>query len=110
LKRVLSKKLNDTSYEWLNEQEKKYRQLARDYRTAIWDQARLNITKAKEFTETVANRLQTLTDTITQIQEVKAQLGDELDKSKDNIDNLKSLLLNIHDDYQVNKLHIFIPM
>lgn len=98
---MLAKKLNDTSYDHLNEQEKKYRQLAKDYRNAIWDKARANITMAKQLTETVNSRLQSLTNTINKIQEIKSQLSGELDKSKENVDNLKSLLSTIEDNYQV---------
>lgn len=101
LKQIMAKKLNDTSFDRLNESEKKYRQLAKDYRNAIWDQARSKILTANELTNIISTRLGGLMNTIGQIQSVKDQLTTDLDKSKSNVENLKSLANDINNNYQV---------
>ena len=97
----MAKKLNDTALNRLNDAEKKYRQLAKDFRNAIWDQARSKILTANELTGIISTRLDTLTNTIGQIQEIKDQLNKELDASKANVNNLKNLVTDINDNYQV---------
>jgi chromosome segregation ATPase len=84
----------------LNDLEKKYRQLAKDYRNAIWNRARTNISAAKELTESVSQQLESLTNTIDQIHEIKNRLQGEADKFEQSVDNMKSLLTNMDNDYQ----------
>jgi peptidoglycan hydrolase CwlO-like protein len=97
----MAKKLNDTAFDRLNEAEKKYRQLAKDFRNVIWDQARAKIMTGNELVGIIETRLDRLMNTIGQIQTIKDQLTGELDKSKSNVENLKALVTGINDNYQV---------
>jgi uncharacterized protein (DUF608 family) len=101
LKQILSRKLNDTSYTWLNDAERKYHQLVKDYRNALWDQSRAKISAANELTGVVSRRLQSLTSIIDQTEKFKSQLKGDLDKAGENVAGLKNLTLDIHDAYQV---------
>ena len=100
LKEVLSKKLNDTSYELLSEQHEDRRKLIKDFRDSIWDHAKPNATAAKKLTEAVNKRLDTLKDTVDQIEKAAASQQETLAKTNEAVESIKQALLDSHDFYQ----------
>lgn len=82
LKEILSKKLNDTSYDMLFETHAERHKLIKEFRDEIWDNAKSNASLAKDITAVVNQRLQTLQKTIDGIVTSHQNSKDELDKAE----------------------------
>lgn len=100
LKEILSKKLNDTSYDMLFETHAERHKLIKEFRDEIWDNAKSNSTLAKDITAVVNKRLVALQNTIDEIFKSHQNSKDELGKAEEVVQKMKSELLNIHDHYK----------
>ncbi|KAI6208105.1 hypothetical protein M3Y96_00079500 [Aphelenchoides besseyi] len=101
LRQILAKKLNDTSYEKLSADERQYQSRLKDARNVLWDEARPKIASARDLTNAVNSRLDALSQTISEISRFDVQLRKQLDDSRNNVENAKSKILDLHDHYQI---------
>uniref|UniRef100_A0AC34QSC3 Laminin subunit alpha-2 n=1 Tax=Panagrolaimus sp. JU765 TaxID=591449 RepID=A0AC34QSC3_9BILA len=100
LKEVLSKKLNDTSYDLLFEQHEERRKLIKDFRDTIWDEGKTNSTMAKKLTKLVNDRLEELKNLVDEIEKNVAEKENDLSKTNELIETIKQIMLDSHDNYQ----------
>ena len=100
LKRVLSKKLNDTSYDMLFDAHEDRRQWIKDFQNTIWDDAKVNATAARKLTDVVNKRLETLKDLVAQVEKATEDQKETLAKAKETVESIKQGSLDSHDHYQ----------
>ena len=78
LKQVLSRKLNDTSYAFWLDRLQQHKMAIREFRDAIFDQARAKTDAARVLSQQVGQKLQQLEQTVKQIHEVNTQSSNSL--------------------------------
>ncbi|KAI1731181.1 laminin EGF domain-containing protein [Ditylenchus destructor] len=100
LKDILSKKLDDTVYKDVVSKHTEYRDLIRDYRKTIWDQAKTSTITAKAIAHTTNDRLKVLERTIEQISELNRNATKELDEAQEFIEKTKNSADDIHSMYE----------
>lgn len=101
LKAILSKKLNDTSYDELFKTTQSHREMTKAFRDTIWDVARENTIKARELTATIRGRIEALEKIIAQIGQYQVDAQEQLEQAEKNVEDIRAHVLNIQDDYKV---------
>ncbi|KAF8367906.1 lam-3 [Pristionchus pacificus] len=101
LKRVLTNKLNDTSFENLNERIGEFAQWLEDYRETLHLGAKKDIGDAVKMAELVVKRIDRYKDVAAQLDSMRGDAQDSLAAATDAIEQTrKKALLGMFDDYR----------
>ncbi|XGW21734.1 hypothetical protein V3C99_004587, partial [Haemonchus contortus] len=99
LKKVFANKLNDTSFENLQERLDEFDQWLEDYRATIYDSARRDTAEAERMSNVVAKRIDRYKEVSNEIEKLRAEAEDDLAAARNAVDNAKGKeLLNMFDD------------
>ena len=86
---MLSRKLNDTSYAFWLDKLQQHKTAIREFRDAIFDQARAKTDAAKSLSQQVGQKLQQLEQTVKQIHEVNTQSSTALMGAESGVEAVK---------------------
>uniref|UniRef100_A0A7I4XW57 Laminin subunit alpha-2 n=1 Tax=Haemonchus contortus TaxID=6289 RepID=A0A7I4XW57_HAECO len=99
LKKVFANKLNDTSFENLQERLDEFDQWLEDYRATIYDSARRDTAEAERMSNVVAKRIDRYKEVSNEIEKLRAEAEDDLAAARNAVDSAKGKeLLNMFDD------------
>ncbi|KAK6043089.1 laminin EGF-like protein [Cooperia oncophora] len=99
LKRVFANKLNDTSFENIQDRLDEFDQWLEDYRATIYDSARRDTAEAERMSNVVAKRIDRYKEVSNEIEKLRAEAEDDLAAARNSVDNAKGKeLLNMFDD------------
>ncbi|PIO58345.1 laminin EGF-like protein, partial [Teladorsagia circumcincta] len=89
LKRVFANKLNDTSFENIQDRLDEFDQWLEDYRATIYDSSRKDTAEAEQMSNVVAKRIDRYKEVSNEIEKLRAEAEDDLAAARNFVDNAK---------------------
>lgn len=102
LKKITSKKLNNTVFESLKQRLQTFRQWVDDYRATVWDHARQNTLAANRVSGVVSKRIERFNDVASNITDILVKATNEIGMAENMVVEAKTdKILSMYDDFKV---------